>query len=111
MSRMARDLLAIPISSVASESAFSAGGRTLDEFRSSLTPAMVERLICTNDWIRGSDFISVEENLEELSKLEEGKLVCIIYFIIVSTMFLLISDLTNLFTPYYYCRVLWPHCF
>jgi hypothetical protein len=79
MSRMARDLLAIPISSVASESAFSAGGRTLDEFRSSLTPAMVERLICTNDWIRGSDFISVEENLEELSKLEEGKLVCNIF--------------------------------
>jgi hypothetical protein len=110
MSRMARDLLAIPISSVASESAFSVGGRTLDEFRSSLTLAMVERLICTNDWIRGSNFISVEENLE-FSKLEEGKLVCSIFFIIVSTMFLLISDLTNLFTPYYYCRVLWPHCF
>jgi hypothetical protein len=72
---------------------------------------MVERLICTNDWIHGSDFISVEENLEELSKLEEGKLVCSFYFIIVSTVFLLISDFTNLFTPYYYCRVLWPHCF
>jgi hypothetical protein len=38
---------------------------------------MVVRLICTNDWIRGSDFISVEENLEELSKLEEGKLVAV----------------------------------
>jgi hypothetical protein len=72
---------------------------------------MVERLICTNDWIRGSDFISVEENIEELSKLEEGKLVRSIFFIIVSTMFLLISDLTILFTPCYYCRVLWPHCF
>jgi len=50
LSRMARDLLAIPISTVASESAFSAGGRTLDDFRTSLTPTMVERLICANDW-------------------------------------------------------------
>lgn len=71
LSRMARDLLPIPISSVASESAFSAGGRTLDDFRSSLTPTMVEHLICANDWIRGSDNINIEENAEELLKLEE----------------------------------------
>lgn len=71
LARMARDLLAIPISTVASESAFSSGGRILDDFRSSLTPTMVERLICANDWIR-SEYISVEENTEELYKLEEG---------------------------------------
>ena len=73
LSRMARDLLAVPISTVASESAFSSGGRILDDFRSSLTPTMVERLICANDWIRGPEYISVEENTEELAKLEEGK--------------------------------------
>ena len=73
LSRMARDLLAVPIPTVASESAFSSGGRILDDFRSSLTPTMVERLICANDWIRGSEYISVEENTEELAKLEEGK--------------------------------------
>jgi hypothetical protein len=55
---------------------------------------MVERLICTNDLIHGSDFISVKEKLEELSKLEKGKLVCSFYFIIVSTIFLLISTIT-----------------
>ncbi|CAD6262098.1 unnamed protein product [Miscanthus lutarioriparius] len=71
LSRMARDLLAIPISTVASESAFSTGGRVLDDFRSSLTPTMVERLICASDWIRGSNVVSVEENEEELYKLEE----------------------------------------
>ncbi|CAD6259402.1 unnamed protein product [Miscanthus lutarioriparius] len=71
LSRMACDLLAIPISTVASESAFSTGGRVLDDFRSSLTPPMVERLICASDWIRGSNIVSVEENEEELYKLEE----------------------------------------
>ena len=46
-------------------------GRTLDDFRSSLTPTMVERLICANDWLRGCNSISVEENAKDLSKLEE----------------------------------------
>uniref|UniRef100_A0A803N575 HAT C-terminal dimerisation domain-containing protein n=1 Tax=Chenopodium quinoa TaxID=63459 RepID=A0A803N575_CHEQI len=35
---MAHDILAVPLPTVASESAFSTGGRTLDPFRSSLTP-------------------------------------------------------------------------
>ena len=38
VSCMTRDILAIPLSTVASESACSAGGRHLDPFRSSLTP-------------------------------------------------------------------------
>ncbi|XP_052207514.1 zinc finger BED domain-containing protein RICESLEEPER 2-like [Diospyros lotus] len=46
---MARDVLAIPVSTVASESAFSTGGRVLDPFRSSLSPKVVESLICTQD--------------------------------------------------------------
>jgi hypothetical protein len=75
---MARDLLAIPISTVASESAFSLGGRILDDFRSSLTSTMVEKLICASDWIR-SEYVSVEEDTEQLVKLEEGKSIC--YFI------------------------------
>uniref|UniRef100_A0A803KUM8 Transposase n=1 Tax=Chenopodium quinoa TaxID=63459 RepID=A0A803KUM8_CHEQI len=38
LAHLARDVLAMPISTVASESAFSAGGRHLDSFRISLTP-------------------------------------------------------------------------
>lgn len=41
VSRMARNILVIPLSTVASESAFSAGGRHLDPFRSSLTPKVI----------------------------------------------------------------------
>ncbi|CAN1272645.1 Putative AC transposase [Linum perenne] len=51
---MARDVLAVPISFVASESAFSTGGRVLSNFRSSLTPTIVEALICAEDWLRST---------------------------------------------------------
>jgi hAT family C-terminal dimerisation region len=39
---------------VASESTFSAGGRVLDDYRSSLTKEMVEMLICSGAWIRSN---------------------------------------------------------
>ena len=72
LAHLARDVLAIPISTVASESAFSTGGRVLDDFRTSLTPFMVEATICTQDWLRRSTPINIQENTEELAKLEEG---------------------------------------
>ncbi|KAL9691650.1 hypothetical protein QQ045_012075 [Rhodiola kirilowii] len=78
LSQMARDVLAVPISTVASESAFSTSGRIIDPFRSSLTPRLVEALICTQDWITGrtrasQSHICIEENLAEIEKLEEDQ--------------------------------------
>jgi hypothetical protein len=49
---IARDVLAIPITTVASESAFSTSGRVLSEHRSRLTPQMLEALMCTQSWFR-----------------------------------------------------------
>ncbi|XP_073134411.1 zinc finger BED domain-containing protein RICESLEEPER 3-like [Henckelia pumila] len=71
LAKIARDVLAIPISTVASESTFSIGGRVLDCFRSSLTLMVVESLICTQDWLRSFPIpINVEESLEDVEKLE-----------------------------------------
>ncbi|KAH0636460.1 hypothetical protein KY289_036375 [Solanum tuberosum] len=71
LAEMVRDVLTISISSVASECAFSTGGRVLDPFRSSLTPKLVQSLICVQDWLRSEPFpINIEEDLEYLEQLE-----------------------------------------
>ncbi|KAL2922328.1 putative AC transposase, partial [Bienertia sinuspersici] len=60
---MARDILAISITSVTSESAVSAGGRILNKLRSSLLPKNVEILVTTRSWLFGFE---AEENDEEV---------------------------------------------
>ncbi|KAG7540919.1 Ribonuclease H-like superfamily [Arabidopsis thaliana x Arabidopsis arenosa] len=52
LSTLAKDLLAMQVSSVASESAFSTSNRILDPFRSCLTHYMVEVLMCTEQWLK-----------------------------------------------------------
>ncbi|CAN1835107.1 Zinc finger BED domain-containing protein RICESLEEPER 2 [Linum perenne] len=68
LSEMARDILAIPKSTVALESTFSTGGRVLNEFRTSLSPQVVEAVICCEDWLRDilvTPFITDEEDIPE----------------------------------------------
>jgi hypothetical protein len=50
--RIARDIYAIPVTTIASESAFSTGGRVVSEHRSRLTSKMLEALMCSQDWLR-----------------------------------------------------------
>ncbi|KAH7835305.1 hypothetical protein Vadar_024911 [Vaccinium darrowii] len=51
LSKMACDVLSIPITSVASEAAFSAGSRVIDPYRASLATETVEMLLCGGDWV------------------------------------------------------------
>ncbi|KAL2903487.1 putative AC9 transposase [Bienertia sinuspersici] len=49
LARIAKDILAIPASTIASESAFSAGRRVLDEKRSHLSSESIKMCVCKND--------------------------------------------------------------
>ncbi|KAM3233281.1 zinc finger BED domain-containing protein RICESLEEPER 2-like [Capsicum annuum] len=72
LAEMARDVLSIPISSVASECAFSTGRRILDSFRSSLTLKLVQTLVCLQDCIRSeSQPVSIEKDIDVLEKIEQ----------------------------------------
>ncbi|KAL6635263.1 hypothetical protein ACP70R_027934 [Stipagrostis hirtigluma subsp. patula] len=77
LSQLARDVLAMQVSTVASESAFSSGGRVIDPFRSRLDPEMVQALICTRDWIGAArkdsrNVSSVVGDLEVLQAIQDN---------------------------------------
>lgn len=49
--QIAKDVLAVPITTVASESAFSIGGRHVGKHRSQIHSNLLEALMCTQDWL------------------------------------------------------------
>lgn len=51
LASMARDFLAVPASTVASESAFSSSGRLVSPHRSRLHPTTIEALMCAQSWL------------------------------------------------------------
>nr|XP_028961425.1 zinc finger BED domain-containing protein RICESLEEPER 1-like [Malus domestica] len=70
LAAIAKDILAIHVSTVASESAFSTGGRVISDFRSSLTPKLVEALICMQNWLRGDNIITLEDDAPSIDHIE-----------------------------------------
>ncbi|OMO81224.1 putative Zinc finger, BED-type [Corchorus capsularis] len=52
LSKMARDILSVPVSASAPDSLFDISDKKLDEYRSSLRPETVEALICAKDWLQ-----------------------------------------------------------
>lgn len=52
LAKMVRDILAVPISTVASESVFSTSGRILSPTRNALNNESIETLVCSQDWLR-----------------------------------------------------------
>jgi hypothetical protein len=73
LSTIAKDILAVPMSTVASESAFSTGGRILDPYRSSLAPKMVEALVCLKNWMScNHDTTICREFMDEVESFKDS---------------------------------------
>jgi len=53
--QIVRDIMAIQVSTAASETAFSVVGRVVDPYRSRLDPEMVQALICIKDWVAAAN--------------------------------------------------------
>eukprot|EP00268_Persea_americana_P016719 TRINITY_DN1793_c0_g1_i1.p1 TRINITY_DN1793_c0_g1~~TRINITY_DN1793_c0_g1_i1.p1 ORF type:complete len:664 (-),score=107.47 TRINITY_DN1793_c0_g1_i1:309-2300(-) len=62
LSKMARDILSIPMSTLTSESMFSTGSRVLDDHHSSLRPETVQSIICARDWLQQPEETSEPSN-------------------------------------------------
>ncbi|CAL0310654.1 unnamed protein product [Lupinus luteus] len=52
LSKMARDILSIPVSAVQSDSVFYTNNKEMDHYRTSLRPETVEALVCAKDWMQ-----------------------------------------------------------
>ncbi|XP_057534049.1 zinc finger BED domain-containing protein RICESLEEPER 2-like [Amaranthus tricolor] len=78
LAALARDILAIPISYVPSESAFSMGKKLINPWRASLTSMTIESLACYKDWLRAkglclgrSTIFNAEEEEEEVDREDD----------------------------------------
>ncbi|KAM3237153.1 hypothetical protein P3L10_012182 [Capsicum annuum] len=72
LSRLARDILNVPMSTVASESAFSQGRKQLGDNRHSLGSNAMDVLVCLRDWIRAERRnLGMEPEPNDEQKLEE----------------------------------------
>ncbi|KAI5660472.1 hypothetical protein M9H77_29265 [Catharanthus roseus] len=52
LSKMAVDILCIPVSTVSAESIFDTSNKKMDSSKSNLRPATLEALICSKDWMQ-----------------------------------------------------------
>ena len=96
LSQVAHDVLAIPVSTIASKFAFSIGGHVLDPFRSSLSPNTVEVLICTQNWLRSKDSTEPINLQEAMNEVENYELESSNVFMFFSNFFLLLLFINSL---------------
>jgi hypothetical protein len=58
LSKMAADILSIPVSTVAPDSVFDTENRKIDSYRGSLLPITLEALVCAKDWLQHGSSLS-----------------------------------------------------
>ncbi|KAK3195740.1 hypothetical protein Dsin_027050 [Dipteronia sinensis] len=71
MSEIARDILAIPISTVSSESLFSTSGRIVSPHRHRLLLTTVEAIMCTQNWLWTRKRGNIVEGVDDIYLDEE----------------------------------------
>lgn len=85
LSLMTRDLLSIPIGTVASESAFSVGGRVIGKYQSSILLENAEAKLCSRDWIyrhqacddsAKDEDIAIDVDCRKTFELERRSIIC-----------------------------------
>ena len=109
LSQVARDVLAIPIPIVESESAFSTRGHVLDPFHSSLSPNTFEALICTQNWLRSKDStepINLREVMDEVENYELELSNVFMFFSNFFFLFLLFINSLVFFCYLFICELL-----
>ncbi|KAL2929727.1 Zinc finger BED domain-containing protein DAYSLEEPER [Bienertia sinuspersici] len=67
LSKMARDILSVPLSTVPVDSVFDTSVKEMDSYRCSLRPETLEALICAKDWLQQPD---LTKDSKELVKME-----------------------------------------
>ena len=81
-----QNIFVTPTSTVASENAFSLGRRVVNPFRVSLTPKIMEALVCTSGWLRAYEVNFYKEPTEDMlqfykeMKEEKTRKICFYFF-------------------------------
>lgn len=65
LSKMACDILSMPVSTVTRDSVFDTEIRRIDSYRRSLPPATLEALICTRDWLQYGSLLSPSSEMSD----------------------------------------------
>ena len=74
LANIAREVLAILVSAVATEHVINIGRRVLHSYHSSLTPKMLEAHVCLQNWLKGAPSSLFSNEDFEVLKIEQGKI-------------------------------------